>query len=304
MSSILPETKDSNFDWDDFAARINNELIANYGNLFYRVTKFIEANFDGKIPDTDNLGPAERQLQENLEKTAEKIKAYVENFKLRDALKEIFGLASQVNKYFQDSKPWENPQSAETAKVLYVCANLLRSISVMLYPYVPVASKKALDALGAEIDWSNIKKFSLKSGTEIRSQILFRKIEAHDLARAKSYQSKYTQVSEKGADSTVPFSDFSKLNMVVGTVVDVKDHSSAEKLYILKVNLGHEQRIIVSGLREKYKKEELIGKQVIVIENLESKELRGVRSYGMLLATKDGVIVSPIEKIKNGTRII
>ncbi|MBI4162975.1 MAG: methionine--tRNA ligase [Candidatus Aenigmarchaeota archaeon] len=303
LSSILPETKDSNFDWDDFAARINNELIANYGNLFYRVTKFIEANFSSRIPDTDKLGPAERLLKENLGKTADKVMGYVENFKLRDALKEVFGLASQVNKYFQDSKPWEQPQSAETAKVMYVCANMLRSISIMLYPYVPVSSKKALDALGAELDWSDIKEFTLKPGTEIKSQILFRKIEATDLDRAKAYQSKYAKISEKGNDNNIPFSDFTKLNLVVGTVVDVSDHPEADKLYVLKVNLGHEQRTIIAGIKHKYKKEELLNRQIIVVENLEPKELRGVRSYGMLLAAEDGTIISPEKHVKNGTRL-
>ena len=296
LSSLLPENKDSNFDWDDFLARINNELIANYGNLFYRVTKFIETNFDSKVP----AGHADEKLKENLEKTVKKIEKYVEEFKLRDALKEVFGLSSQINKYFQDNKPWENPQ--QSASVLYNCVNLLKSISIMLYPYIPSSAKQALECLGCELDWSSIEEFSIKEGGKIKSCILFKKIDDSEMARAKSYQSKYTQVSEKGIDNTLPYADFTKLNLVAGTILDVSEHPEASKLYVLKVDLGKEHRTIVAGLRQRYKKEELLGKQVIVVENLEPKELRGIRSYGMLLATEDGTVLSPSSKVKNGSR--
>ena len=104
-------------------------------------------------------------------------------------------------------------------------------------------------------------------------------------------------------DNTVPFSDFAKLNLVVGTIADVSDHPEADKLYVLKVNLGHEQRTIVAGIKHKYKKEDLLHKQVIIVENLEPKQLKGVRSYGMLLAADDGTIISPEKQVKNGTKL-
>ena len=174
----------------------------------------------------------------------------------------------------------------------------------MLYPYVPASAKQSLECLGCEVDWSSVGEFTVKEGKKIKSCILFKKIDDTEMARAKSYQSKYTQVSEKGMDNTVPYADFAKLNLVAGTILDVTEHPEASKLYVLKVDIGKEQRTIVAGLRQRYKKEEILGKQIIVIENLEPKELRGIRSYGMLLATEDGTILSPSSKVKKGSRIM
>ena len=134
----------------------------------------------------------------------------------------------------------------------------------------------------------------------IRSTILFKKIEDETLAAAKQYRTRYTKAARKV--TYVELDDFRKLDLRVGTIVDVKDHPNADKLYVLTVDVG-EKRQLVAALKPTYSKKELAGKQVIVIANLRPAMLRGVESNGMLLAAGDGVLVSPEKQQKNGTPI-
>lgn len=310
LADVLPENKDANFDWNDFERRINKELIANYGNLFYRVTHFIKENFDGKVPkgEIDEDG---RKLYGELEKTVEKIEELIKEAKLRPALKEIFRFASLVNKYFQDKKPWEQKNVYDVGNTIYTCVNLLRSLSIMLYPYIPETSGRALAALGVEekgIKWKYITEQKIRTGQKIEARLLFKKIEEQELERAKSYVSKHSKKKEakehiKLVNEMIPFDEFQKVRMVTGTILSVKDHPKADKLYILEVDIGTEKRQIVAGLREKYKKDELVGRQIIVAANLEPKELRGVKSHGMLLAADDGTLITPIKPVENGSKI-
>src|SRR3989338_6674819 len=312
LSSILPENKDSNFDWGDFQNRINSELIGNYGNLFYRATYFIEKNFEGRVP-TPDIGEAERKLQWELEKTIEKVKELVEQAKLREALKETLALASLVNAYFQHRTPWAAEKQA-AATVLYTTINVLRPLSLLLSPYIPESAAKAIECLGGNRQLTD--KFLIESGQLIKAQLLFKKIEDSEIEKVKKYRSKYSKHKEttvggnKNApdalvlvDDMLPFNEFAKVDMRVGTIVDVKDHPNADKLYVLQVDLGDEQRQIVAGLRQKYKKEQLEDQQVIIVTNLEPKELRGVQSHGMLLAAGDGTILQPAAGVPNGAKI-
>ncbi len=323
LSSILPDNKDSNFDWSDFQRRINNELIANYGNLFYRVTHFIKSNFDGEVPK-GKLDKDGEELYKKLEEAAAKIEKNVRDVHLRTALNNVFAFASEVNKYFQKKKPWEKKNAYDTGNTIYTSVNLLRSISIMLYPYMPSTAEAALNALGAEkkdIKWSGILEEKIKPGQKIEAKILFKKIEDKDLEKAKGYVSKYArypnerkinragQIKDRKekinvVDGMIPIEEFGKLELVAGTIVSVKDHPSADKLYVLEVDMGKEIRQLVAGLREKYKKEDLKGKQIVVVANLEPKELRGVKSHGMLLAAGDeAVILSPEKRVPNGAKI-
>ncbi|KHO48251.1 MAG: methionyl-tRNA synthetase [archaeon GW2011_AR5] len=313
LASILPESKDSNFDWNDFQSRVNGELIGNYGNLFYRTTYFIEKYFGGAVP-TPALGEAERNLQWNLEKTISKVEELVEQVKLREALKETLAFASLVNKYFQDSKPWEtvNTDREKAATALYTAVNLLRPISVLLSSYIPESAQKALDCLGGGAELND--KFTIAPGSPVRAEILFRKIEDSEIEKVKKYRTKYIKsgdVPKETADDSItivddmlPYKEFQKVDMRVGTITDVKEHPNAEKLYILKVDMGDSQRQVVAGLRQRYTKEQLEGQQIIVLVNLEPRELRGVLSEGMLLAAEDGTILEPASGVQNGSRIM
>lgn len=376
LASVLPETKDSNFDWDDFAAKINNELIANYGNLFYRVTSFIKENFDGVVPE-GKIGDKEKELLLEITHTKEDVEASIAKVKLREALQNIMGLAAKTNKYFQDKKPWAAGEEDKKTTV-YTAINSLRAITILLWPFVPETAEKALQALGEkEKKFAEIDELKIPAGRAVTAAMLFKKVEKEELDKAKKYRTKYAKISKekegkrkggsegkdrgnkgskreskenkskgkKGEDEgkrrkeskgkerrsregrgkekgksgvktketdpgddrivgIVTFKDFQKVEMVVGTVLSVEDHPDAEKLYVMKVDLGPEKRQLVAGLKGIYEKEELEGKQIIVVKNLEQKELRGVKSEGMLLATEEGTLIMPEKEAKNGSRIM
>lgn len=325
LLSILPETKDSNFDWRDFQSRINNELIANYGNLFYRATFFVDKNFSGKLPKPCKPGKREKELKKKISEQADKVRKLVEDVRLREALQETMALSSYINKYFQDSKPWEKPERSKTE--LYATINAIRSVTIMLLPVIPKTSCLGLQCLGAEdIEWKNITKETIKPGTAITAKILFKKIEDREIEHAKLHKRKNDNISKNFGSSKVPeeqsssgsqkitdfsrgvkpmvsFDEFKKMDMRVGTIISVEDHPNAEKLYVMQVDLGEEQRQIVAGLKGIYTKDELNGKQITMIVNLQPAMLRGVESNGMLLAADDGTIISPAKKVPNGSKI-
>lgn len=317
LTYVLPESKDSNFDWSDFGNRINGELIANYGNLFYRVTYFIKEHFDGHVPK-GTLGEEGEKLFADIRDRARKIELCVKNVQLREALRHAMLASAAVNKYFQDRKPWDaikekGHEKHEAADTLFTAVNALRSISILLYPFIPSTAEAALAALGVDkknIGW-DVGSVRLHAGHRIEAKILFKKIEDKELERAKKYVSKYAkkkevtekEIKQEPRKEMIKFEDFNKVDLIVGTILDVRDHPNADKLYILQVDMGKEIRQLVAGLRQIYKKEDLLNKQVIVIANLEPKELRGEKSHGMLLATDDGTIVTPLKKVQNGTKI-
>jgi len=276
-----------------------------------------------------HLGEKERELQWHLEKTINKVKELIEDVKLREALREILSLASATNKYFQDQKPWASDDAATT---LYTTVNILQPLSILLSPYIPDAADRALKCLNAKKELSS--RFSLEPGHEIKAEILFKKIDS--IEKVKKYKTKYikkdlaektSKLEAKGAvkanksigkessaltnpdalamvNNMMSFKEFEKVDLRVATITSVEDHPNADKLYILQIDLGSEQRQLVAGLRLKYTKEQLRGKQIIVVTNLEPRELRGTRSEGMLLAAEDGTILQPLAKVPNGSKIM
>lgn len=313
LLSEMPFGEDGNFSEGMLIERTNNELIANYCNLFYRVTHFIDAHFNGRVPE-GKLNADDKAI---LKKSEAAVKKYIADFsayKIRDALLEAMSLSGELNKYFQSKKPWESPQHAGAA--LYVAANVLHDITSLLAPFVPQLAEKAFAALGTRPSLS--ARMAIKPSHRIKAVMLKKKIEVKMEEKAgKDGNRKKDSIKEsKGnkekthievlsmAGDILPFTEFKKVDMRVATVTRVDEHPDADKLYILTVDLGDEQRQLVAGLREKYTKGDLQGKQVIVVTNLQPRSLRGAQSEGMLLAAEDGTIISPTRKVPNGSRIM
>jgi methionyl-tRNA synthetase len=304
----IPYGEDGDFSESSLITRINEELVSNYSNLFYRATYFVEKYFSGKLPE----GKEERQLSDNAEKTVKEVDEYFSELRLGDALAAILALSSEVNKYFQESEPWESIKTdkKKAGDTLYNTINLLRTISTLLYPFIPSSCEKALNALGIKkIEWKDLGK-SIKPGQKIKPIKLFEKIELGKEEESIKERSKKSDLASdlieaiEMKDGMIPFSEFSKVDLRVGTITELKDHPNADKLYIVQVELGKEKRQLVAGLKGIYSKEELKGKQVIVVCNLEPKELKGVKSEGMLLASDDGTILLPEKKVKNGSKVM
>lgn len=275
---------DIDFDLDDFKARVNNELVANIGNFAYRTLSFLEKNFNGEIK-----GFKEEKLVKEIEKKFDDVRKNYENYNFREAVKLILEISSIGNKYFQENEPWKlfKEDKKKTIEILTFCVNLVKNLSILVKPILPEFSGKIEKQLKLkDLSWKDLN-FNLKNCKLGKSAILFSKI------------------SNELEELFVLEEPFSRLNLKVAEVMSVEEHPEAEKLYVLKINLGTEKRQLVAGLRENYKKANLLNKKIVVLCNLKPAKLRGVESQGMLLAAVDGrnVVVLEAAKSKKGEHV-
>lgn len=315
LSREIAFGEDGDFSEEALADRINNELIANYGNLFYRATHFAAQNFGGKVPPA-RIGNDERYISSLMKKTKKSAEEHMEQYRIDLALRDILNLAGETNKYFQKKKPWAADKK-DAASCIYTSLNALRTITILLSPYIPDAAGKALKALGVKpVKWKDADAFTLKPGTKIEAVMLFKKIDVEKEVSGKEVRPKEMVDSEterkRSEERSFPVSrgekyvkleDFQRMDIRTGTIVDVKDHPNADKLLLLKVDIGGEKRQLVAGLKGVYAKQELIGKQVVVLVNLEPAKLRGEISEGMILACDDGTLLTPEKKVKDGLKV-
>lgn len=173
----VPVFDDGDFSEKNLIERINNELVANYSNLFYRITTFIEKNFNGKIPKPKDI-ESDKKIKKIFDEGIKKYQKTFEEYKINEALSIVMDLTSHLNKYFQEKQPWMTLKTNKNncSNTLYISVNLLKILSTLLYPFIPLSSRKALDNLGLKIDWDNTKN-DIKAGNKIKSEMLFKKIE-------------------------------------------------------------------------------------------------------------------------------
>ncbi len=283
-----PEQADTNFAWEDFSDKNNNELLANLGNLVNRTLVFIRNNYGGVIP-SDEPDEAAKAFLEGQGKAAQEIGADLEAVKIKDGLHRIMALSKNANRYFQDCKPWELVRPGESGAqdeanrkragaIMRVLAAQVRDLSILIEPYLPHTSAEICRQMNLpQGRWADIGS-PLPAGHAIgEPKPLFRKIEPKEIAGLRM------KFAGKKAEKPVAFSD---LDLEVGEIISVGKHPDAEKLFIEKVRLGDGERQIVSGLAGHYFPEELLGKKVVIVKNLAAAKLRGVDSQGMLLAAE------------------
>ncbi len=290
-----PETSDAEFNWDKFKERLHNELVGNFGNLVNRLIAYLNKSFDSKIENADLDEDSQRLWDKVLihEKT---VLHLLEECKLREALKEIMLISSLGNEYFQKREPWK--QDKKDADVtMRLCANIVKDLAILATPFMPETCEKIFKQLNVKSSGSkDLGKLSIKSQKVNKAEILFHKIEDKELSKLR----------ERFSGKKIKEEDvFSKLDLVVGKIKSVEKHPNADKLYIEKIDLGKEERTIVSGLAQHYKPNELVGKNVIIIANLKPAKIRDVESRGMLLAAgKEGkVIVLEAKKSHPGSKV-
>lgn len=317
LTQIAPETKDSEFTWQGFQDAVNNELVAVFGNFVNRTLVLLHKLCNGKVPTlhTDILDEVDRKLITSIEQTVPFVQKSIEQYRFRDALFEVIDLSRKGNQYLQKKEPWikakqqsENGNIVESAQkeidnTIHHCIQLCANLAILINPMLPHTAKKILHLLKVVnklLDWQNAGKLNLLSvGYSLRApELLFRKIEDDEIKfqieKLKSNAQKHKLMKEEKPETTpvlqkttIQYDDFSKLDLRVGTVLACEKVEKADKLLKLTVNLGVENRTIVSGIALHYKPEELIGKQVIVVANLGSRKMKGIESQGMILTAED-----------------
>ncbi|MDD5086203.1 MAG: methionine--tRNA ligase [Candidatus Nanoarchaeia archaeon] len=281
-----PEKADTDFSWEDFQSKINNELVANLGNFINRTISFINNYTDSKVPEA-KLDEKDNAFLQEIKKEIKKATELLDDIQLKDALKSIMHISKMGNQYFQETQPWksikENKVKAETC--LAVCANITKDLAVMIRPYMPEISNKIFNQLNIkEKNWNDLGKLSIEKNHKInKAEPLFSKLEDEDITRfKKEFGGKRMQ--EKTDERKDPFA---KLDLKVAKIISVEDHPDAEKLLVMKINIGDEERQIVGGIKKYYSKQELVGRNLIVVKNLKPIVLRGKESKGMLLAAME-----------------
>jgi methionyl-tRNA synthetase len=318
LTANAPETKDNDFTWKDFQARNNNELVAILGNFVNRALVLTQKYFDGKVPARGELSEYDRETLAAISDIKSEVEKSLDSFRFREALKNAMDLARLGNKYLADEEPWKiwktDPKRVET--ILNVCSQITANLTICLEPFLPFSMEKLRGFLNfSKQDWSQFGNTDLLSaGHQVNTpELLFEKIEdsvieaqlqklldtkkVNELAEAKA----------KPAKESIEFDDFGKMDIRVGTVIEAEKVAKTKKLLKLKIDTGFDKRTVVSGIAEYYEPEDLIGKQVSILVNLEPKKLRGIESQGMILCAEnaDGTlsIVSPDQQVKNGSEV-
>jgi methionyl-tRNA synthetase len=274
LAANMPEQRDADFNWEEFETKVNNELVATYGNYVHRVLSFTQKNF-GEIPelvlkDTEN---ERKEVYDAIILAKNEVDLYLSTCQFKRALKAIMDLSQFGNKFFDSVKPWALLKSdkAKCGSVLNLNMEVVKALAALSWPYLPNSAQKVWRMLGNEEplgqgSWTMIDVV-LQPGTKLdEPKPLFSKV-----------------VLEKPVEN--PFSAMSKLNLKVAKVVSVSDHPNAEKLYVVQLDAGKPVQL-VAGLKAYYSKEQLTGKRIVFISNLEPAKLRGVESQGMMLAAE------------------
>jgi methionyl-tRNA synthetase len=318
LCANAPETKDNDFTWKDFQTRNNSELVAIYGNFVNRALVLTQKYFNGVVPAATKIGDYERTIEKEIAEIKASIENNIENYRFREALKDVMSLARLGNKYLADTEPWSLIKTDEekVATILNYALQISANLAIVAEPFLPFSCAKLRGMLNMEhTNWLHAGKTDiLKVGNQLgKAELLFSKIEDSEIekqieklaATKKANESKTATVTPSKPDIT--FDDFSKLDIRAGKVLAAEKVAKTKKLMKLTIDTGIDTRTVVSGIAEYYEPEQVIGRQVSIIVNLQPKNLKGIDSHGMILMASDAdgrlVFVSPTDVVKNGSEI-
>ncbi len=320
IAANAPETKDADFSWKEFQQRNNNELADILGNFVNRSLTFLQKNFHNTVPQPGKFDALDKEMLSRLEKAPTEIGNLFENFEVRKAVAAFMDLARFANKYFNDQQPWvtikDNPEKCATT--FYVCVQVLKGLAILMESVLPFSARELWNMLNfsnpfENNHWDEAGKANVPVGHRLnKPKILFNKLEDDVIeAEIKKLQSVTNKTAEKPEEQVmsekISFEQFRKIDLRVATVLEAEKVEKANKLLKMKIDLGSEQRTIVAGIALNYTPEQMIGKQIVVVANLEPAKIRGIESNGMLLAAvvddnRLSVIV-PEKEMPNGTPI-
>jgi methionyl-tRNA synthetase len=294
LTSIAPESKDSEFTWKEFQARINNELADIFGNFVNRTLVLTHKYYEGAVPTCGALSETDKELISEIQRIPTRIAELIYAYKFREAQAEAMNLARIGNKYLADQEPWKliktDPERVKT--ILNLSLQITANLSIVFLPFLPKTAKKLQNILGIEIDsWTQAGSSILVSENQVINQpeILFAKIDdsfvENEVNKLKNDIAMQTELPQQ--KELVSFDDFTKMDIRLGTILAAEKVEKADKLLQLTVQTGIDTRTIVSGIAEHYSPEDIIGKTVAVLLNLAPRKIRGIESQGMILMAEN-----------------
>jgi methionyl-tRNA synthetase len=296
LTAIAPESKDSEFTWKEFQTRVNSELADILGNFVNRTLVLTQKYYEGIVPSPGEFTAEDKELITEIEAIPAKIESLIYAYKLREAQTDWMNLARLGNKYLADQEPWKLIKTdAERVKTILYLANILTAqLTLIGRPFLPATSERLATMLNIDLSnvtWNSRPTEVLLEGHQIGTpEILFTKIEDSlvEEERAKLTQQNTTETSKfPPMKEAISFDEFTKLDMRLATIKHAEKVEKADKLLKLTVVTGIDERTIVSGIAEHYSPEEIVGKTVLVLLNLEPRKIRGIESQGMVLMAED-----------------
>ena len=319
LTANAPETKDNNFTWKDFQERNNSELVAIYGNFVNRALQLTKKYWAGVVPACGELQDVDRATLEEFEGVKDKLEAYLDAFKFREAQKEAMNLARIGNKYITECEPWKvwktDPKRVET--ILYISLQLVANLAIAFEPFLPFSSEKLRKLINMEsFDWNELGSTNLlKAGHQLAEpELLFDKIEDDviqyqlDKLAATKKANEATAFKAEPIKKEVAFEDFEKLDIRVGHIKDCQKVKKSKKLLQFTIDDGSgEDRTILSGIAAYYEPEQLIGKDVLFVANFAPRKMMGIESQGMILSAVnfDGSlsVTTTLGEVKAGSQV-
>lgn len=320
LCANAPETKDNDFTWKDFQSRNNSELVAVLGNFVNRALVLTTKYYNGIVPAAGELTDYDRATLAEMAAVKGSLENNIETYHFREALKDAMNIARIGNRYLADTEPWKAVKSdpKRVGTILHIALQITANTAVAIEPFMPFAAAKILRMLAVgKFGWERLGAADLvPAGHTIgKPELLFEKIEDDVIQRqldkleaikAANLAAEASQNVEQQKD-TVSFDDFQKMDIRVAKIVAAEKVAKTKKLLKLTVDTGIDRREIVSGIADRFTLDELIGRQVLVLVNLEPREMKGILSNGMLLMAEDAAgtlrLLQPDGEVSNGATV-
>ena len=307
LSINMPEGHDTDFRWEEYVDKVNNELIGTYGNFVHRVMTLSHRldSENGTNPLLQYFDSSEHvEANEKIQTLLESAIASMEKQRFKEALRSLMNISQIGNGLIQHSEPWkymreeDSPEKSKSLSTLAYCWKICRGLAITLRPFLPFQSDQLWSMLGEERNIDDIlfeDSFNFDSDfywNNEKPKPLFERLDIDDILEREKLiagtDADKLEVTEEDVNY-IDFEDFMKVEMKTGKVVDIEDHPNADKLYVVTIEDGPDStRTVCAGLKGIYQKEQLLGKQVIFVANLKPRKLRGIMSEGMILAADDG----------------
>ena len=317
-----PETKDADFTWQDYQTRNNSELADILGNFINRTLTFANKHFDGAVPELGELNDDDKAMLQVLKDSPKTVGDFFEDYEVRKASTAFMDVARACNKYFNDQEPWVSAKQdkIKCGTTINICIQACQAMAVLMSPILPFSAEKLWEILGndgtvIEQDWESAGANLLSAGHKIgKVEILFSKMDKDviqpEIDRLVEIEKNLEKTEEKPVQEEIPkisFDDFKKIDLRIAKVLEAEKIEKTDKLLKLQLQVGDEKRQIIAGVAEHYKPEEMVGKTIVIVANMEPAKIRGVESNGMLLAAEDDngklAPLTVVEEIETGAKI-